>query len=184
MFKCSLLTFILLINVYTKDIDQMEEIIFGSDLKYHIKMNECSEKTCPSPNSFCVSSRICQCSKKYAMVGEIVCGYERKIQLYAFLLETVFTFGVGHLYSQRFEHACFKITIELLLICLYFYYRFSGSDFKFSSETCWDCFISIFYIGLTLSFMVLHMYDIFMFSMNMYKDGTGVSLLSWNDKSE
>ncbi len=182
MLKCSLL-FLLFINIFTNDDNILQEIIYESEIKYQFKIQDCSDKTCPAPNSFCISSQICQCSKKYAQLNNS-CKYERKIQLYAFLLEIIFSFGFGHLYSMRIAHAGIKMSLELILIMIYVYYKYTGNEFKFNNETCCEAFISIISVLLLSLFLLLHIYDIMMFSMNRYKDGAGISLVSWSDRSD
>jgi hypothetical protein len=182
MIKCSLLLFIIA-NIFAIDVETLQEIIVESDVKYQIKMKNCSEKICPSPNSYCVSSHICQCSNMFAHSGDNICDYERKLQIFAFLLEAIFSFGIGHLYCMRIEYGSLKFLLQLILVMTYVYYRYSGHEFKFNNETYFDCLISIIVVLWTSLFMILHIYDLTMFSINRFKDGAGISLLSWNDKS-
>jgi hypothetical protein len=148
----------------------------------HVVTDNCTSKICDFPYGYCATPKICQCYTGFVNKPNQVsfCNYERKKQLYAFFLEMIFSFGIGHIYMNRLKSAFIKLSLESLVVLLYFMIKAKFPQVKFQYSNGFHFIISVIYTLLFASFLVLYVYDIYLLSKNEYKDGNGVRLLSWD----
>lgn len=165
--------------------------IFNTDRK-RIKLNSykyveninCNKTTCGIPYGACLTKNVCKCTNYYANKishSDIhFCSYKRKSQFSAFLLELVFSFGVGHFYLERYNYALLKFTLEILLLINYLVMRIIKIEIKLQISPCVSLFFSLILTLLGFVVFTFHFYDVVMLGMNKYTDGQGISLVSWN----
>jgi hypothetical protein len=144
---------------------------------------KCTNETCVFPYGYCATSKACQCHTGYTSLEEAdktPCRYEMKNQLYAFVIEVVFTFGLGHLYMNRYDFALGKFSLECLILVFYFIIKNKFPEIKFQYYNTGNFIMSVVYTILFAIFLSLHVYDLNMLSKNVFKDGNGVGVLAWD----
>lgn len=170
----------------------------GNVNKNFVKTNiVCTKKNCRIPYGECLNYKICQCLEGYASIendysvkstksfdNKIYCKYRQKNQLYAFLLEFIFIFGIGHFYLLRFYQGISKLVLFVFLsfmICLIYKYDIKAKFFleeNISNKR--NLIINILIIFSFWTFLLLHIFDIYMLVTNSYLDGYGIEILTWN----
>ena len=144
----------------------------------------CGFFTCWLSGSVCEGegiSQICVCFITHATFPEdspVMCNYEKYLQKTAFIYETLFTIGIGHIYAGRNSFGIAKMiifTIGYLLICLI---RFNSKD----TEEYDVGIINLSAISsvFLITMIIWHIIDIYYFGFNKYMDGNGIMLVPWN----
>ena len=103
-------------RMYNPNIKELEDIKEFHD-SFYAKINngKCDLENCYGPYGYCFSKSICKCNDNYAHIKNknyALCSYKRKEQLYAFLIEVIFSFGFGHFYCNRYLNFIAKFIIE------------------------------------------------------------------------
>jgi len=159
--------------------------LFMIDLKERIKINN---------NENLVSILLTQNEFSYYLseymakfYSEIFCGYHRKSQLIAFILESIFLIGIGHFYLNRFFHGIYKLVLIFLILLLVFSMKRSKIEKKFflsitSDKQYLDVFLNFIFFVLIANFIFVHVVDVIMIASNKYLDGFGFSMLTWNSQ--
>ena len=155
------------INSSLKDLDNSQ---YAQDIL-------CTSNNCLPPNICAEKNTICLCATNYANFfnfksnKDLYCSYKRKSQIIAFILELTLIGGFGHLYSGRTEVGLIKMIIVFILpvsiLCL------STND---KSE---NTYIHILSCIICCTIMIWQTVDIVLFAINSYKDGNGISMISW-----
>jgi len=112
------------------------------------------------------------------IINESYCNYPQKKQLFAFILEFIFPFGVGHFYSLRTSYALIKMTVVIILPCLFMCLALCCLV-KNNPEGGVLGFVGICLIAIVYSLWLL--YDLINFGINNFLDGNGVPLQSWSE---
>jgi len=160
-------------------------------MKYHFANNiNCSAvNTCPKKFGNCKSPNECQCNKgfiNYVENSKITkgfsgqyCSYEQKKQLYSFLIESFISFGIGHIYAERYLAGYSKLLLGLLIIILYIVQKSftKGLALEDFSKTSPKLYIT--QILLMLVICIWQLIDIVLIGINTYLDGNGMPLESW-----
>lgn len=161
-------------SVFTKSIDL-----------FSVKNIKCKESNCAKPNGYCIYYDTCKCYAGYSNLDTSsegkFCTHKQKYQLIAFLAEAILSFGIGHLYSGRYINAGLKCGLELLLLVVYFNVKPRTLEIKNGAKFSGNCAMRSILTVLTIIFLAVHIYDVACFSFNNFTDGSGVSLLSWNN---
>jgi hypothetical protein len=168
--KYLLITFLFLIQYINSknNKDDDDYSICGTDIKCSNKGGTCNEYN----NNF-----YCTCSEKYATYpddNEILCNYERKRQLKAFLLELFLTYGAGHFYVKNYKYAIPKLIVFIFLYCLFIFLRIVTKA-KEENKTA-NLIICINAIICFIGMITWQLIDVFKFGYNKYKDGNGIEL--------
>ena len=85
---------------------------------------QCGNLKCAKNQGTCQeinNDYLCICDEHYATYpfnNDIVCNYERKKQLNAFLLEFFVTYGAGHFYTENYKYAIPKLLVFVSLYCI------------------------------------------------------------------
>jgi len=98
------------------------------DINFAFTKSICNTDNCSPLNGRCSPNRdICKCLDGFVNIDlqpenkkERYCEYEQSTQLIAFLLETFFPFGVGHLYCGRTINGLFKLIFNICVPCILF----------------------------------------------------------------
>ena len=188
-----------------KNFDKIPLELFDEAVNFNknfVKTNiNCNKKNCRSPYGECLNNRICECLEGYASIeinsfnsnkteskkpfdNNIYCNYKQKNQLFGFLFEFIFIFGVGQFYLNRFIQGISKfILFVFLCFMLVLIKKFEIKANFFIDENISNkrnLIINILMILSLCSFSIIHIYDIYMLATNSYLDGYGVEVLSWN----
>lgn len=153
---------------------------------------ECNYITCGRPN-ICLNEGFCKCSEDFANFvsnqndlkkvnlvksrGSSYCGYKRKKQLIAFLLELFLVFGIGHIYLENYVIGVIKF-----LIFTYFWIlrNFCCSYFNPKQvEESRNLEVKWYNLLLMLITIIWYFLDIILLAMNKYTDGNYISPVSW-----
>lgn len=127
----------------------------------------------------------------YFGYGLNFCVYPRKLQIVAFLMESITLIGFGHFYLYRFFQGLFKFGLLCSLILSIFIYNKIRSINKSNKSIFFEenknpfnhiyeqifkflCFMNYIFV------MSFHIFDIYMLANNYYNDGFGFKLISWN----
>lgn len=131
----------------------------------------------------------CKCIRGYTNLSEeaeVKCCYKQKKQLTAFVLEMIFSLGVGHFYSGHTFLGVFKmITISLIELSMIVYSCIIYNEDhlrKGNKNTKWSIFHLIGTIFMFLGcfvFLLWQIVDAVMFGLNLYKDENGIELVPW-----
>jgi hypothetical protein len=181
-----------------------EEINFE---KNSMKINiNCHKKNCRFPYGVCLNKNICKCLDGYASIDNLndndkinininshktfdnkfYCNYKQKKQLIAFSFEIILSFGLGNFYLHRFYQGFLKLILFLFIIFMLFLInKFEIKSKLFIEENISNkrnLFINISLLLSLISYIVFHIFDIYMLVTNSYLDGNGVEVLSWNKK--
>lgn len=157
----------------------------------------CNKKNCKIPYGECLNNKICECLEGYASIENnifnnstkqlserIYCSYKQKYQLYAFLFEFIFFFGIGHFYLRRIYQGIIKLVLFIILSFLFFLIKKFDIKSKFfldeNISNMRNFTINISMILSFCAFLTLHIFDIYMLVTNSYLDGYGIEVLSWN----
>jgi hypothetical protein len=141
----------------------------------------CNYNNCPEERGICNIDNECFCfigfvtTKQGDLTGKY-CDYEQKYQMTAFLLEFLISFGLGHMYIQKYFIGSIKLTFCLAFIyvtCLLPIFFAKRRRFTFNKYLPYFQFLSM------LMFCLWQIIDTIFFGLNMYKDGNGYSLKSW-----
>ena len=133
---------------------------------------KCSEDKCPSSRGKCISDTVCECKAgrvdivSLSEISETICHYSQKRMLIALVLESLFLFGFGHLYTSRIVIGLLKLLFGLY--GLYCYYKLTSKN-----ESKLNCIHYTCYVGM---FLCAHAYDIMNFWKYQYTDGNGIEL--------
>jgi hypothetical protein len=181
------------------DDNKSKVVVFYLNNIFVVQNIKCSWANCHLPNGICASIKECLCRKEYAELSEdrnylplddsnknkfsqhiqdSYCNYIRKKQFFAFGLE-IFSFGIGHFYCQRMFHGLFKFSLEIIIILLYYLMKLNRIEIVFKKSP-----VNVLYTFFCCVFFFFHCYDMISFSLNVYEDGNGVPLISWNTDDE
>jgi hypothetical protein len=179
-------------NFLEKFIDHFQTAETSKYLKHQKvfpKGEICSKENCLDQNGTCLSIKICRCNFGWAdLTGSaITCNYQQRFQKLALLSEFVLPFGVGHLYCSRVLVGSIKFAVLFLIPFFCFLLSKLLSKLKrkgFESEiyfedkdltsNLWKKIIMLFYL---FAFSLWFVFDMAMFSTNIYKDGWGYDLI-------
>lgn len=106
----------------------------------------------------------------------IYCNYERKCKVTAFLLEFLFPFGAGHLYTGKLKLALIKLltfSIFFLFICGELFYL----KCKLNALNKCHMYLTFSIIGDIFFWLCFHICDLFSYAFGIYTDGNGVKLI-------
>ncbi len=82
-------------------------------------VSHCNNKICKKSNGKCTTPTVCTCEKGKAnfpiITDEIICGYNQRKQLIAFLLELCFACGIGHFYIGAWWFGMVKLLVVVLI---------------------------------------------------------------------
>ena len=133
----------------------------------------------------------CKCIKGYTNLNEdaeVKCCYKQKKQLTAFILEMIFSLGVGHFYRGHTFFGLLKMItisfIELLMIvysCIVYngeHLRKGGREEK-AKWSIFNLVGTIFMFLGCFAFLLWQIIDAVMFGLNLYKDENGIELVPW-----
>lgn len=157
----------------------------------------CNKKNCRIPYGECLNRGICQCLEGYASIennhsknstnpfdNKFYCNYRQKNQLFAFLYEFIFIFGIGHIYLHRFYQGFSKLILFIFLsILIYLIYKYDIKPKIFLEENISNrrnLIINILMILSFCTFLLIHIFDIYMLVTNSYLDGYGIEIITWN----
>lgn len=155
---------------------------------FSAKNIKCSKTNCPKTNGYCIFKDTCRCGAGLANLNLTqdgkYCEHKRKYQILAFLIEAVFSFGLGHVYCERYYSAALKCALEATLIIIYLNTKARGVEMKLQDNLGINGVISGMMAALTAILLVWHVYDVVNFSLNNIHDGKGIPLISWNNVDE
>ena len=141
---------------------------------------QCGNLKCAKNQGTCQeinNDYLCICDEHYATYpfnNDIVCNYERKKQLNAFLLEFFVTYGAGHFYTENYKYAIPKLLVFVFLYCLFIVLRII-SKAKEENKTA-NLLICIFAAVCFVGMITWQLIDVFKYGYNKYKDGNGIEL--------
>lgn len=128
----------------------------------------------------------CVCHEGYHSLDsdDIKCCYKKKSQFYAFILEFLIGFGLGHLYCGNHTLFLLKLFGASILCCncCLISICFCNTDDTSSEEKPTPIKYQIFNFLLIFSFFAYIIWqctDGVMYGLNMFKDGNGVDLEPW-----
>ena len=129
--------------------------------------NICNEAVCPSDRGTCSSDNICYCFDGfmtiYSSSQESFCNYKKKDRIFGFILEFLVSFGVGHLYLERYYFGFVKMAFVAILMGVYF--------FAFKTKKGIDAArVRVFIMTL---FSIWQVIDGICIWEGIYKDGNG-----------
>lgn len=142
---------------------------------------DCTQVSCPFDKMDCSNeNQFCQCKEAYTTIDDKICGYEKKKQLVAFLLELFVGFGGGHFYTERYLMASLKLVAFLFGIYIICLFPFTAKCMGDSCDSDWgvivtSCFYYLYSLGLASWFII----DLVWFGKNLYPDGNNQTLLPW-----
>ncbi len=154
------------------------------------KEEKCDTSNCKNPNGECIDN-ICLCAAGYTTTsikkninifniieinreiqtdfsGDNFCNYPLRYKFYAANLEAIFPFGVGHLYTARYNHAIIKFLI-------FWFLSFSRVLFK-KRISIYVLTEKAYYLLLWI-FAAIYVIDFAGFIFNYYRDGNDMMLL-------
>ena len=163
----------------------------------------CGSKTLDTVNGGTESSSQAVSEAEKSEEDEVKCCYQQKLQEYALLLELL-PLGFGHYYSGRTINFGIKLTFQLIMILYMIIFTFccksltkrrkhrgydllsneqNKNDYVYNNiKTNIDTSrmitnaINIFFFIILIIWQGL---DIFLFGLNVYKDGNSVELKKW-----
>ena len=160
------------------------------DKKYNIASNiKCSqEKNCPASTAKCISGNECKCNPGYLnQIYEDVqvpnfqgnyCSYEQKKQIISFILEGLLSFGLGHIYAERFFIGYAKFTLCFAILCLYLlqYFISRASSISEPGYTKSSPCLLILSVFLCMILGMWQLVDILVIGLNKYLDGNSMPM--------
>ena len=145
-----------------------------NDLNYIIHaIGTCNSTTCV--HGKCEDDNTCDCTLGYGQLPSdttTLCNYKLKEQLLAFILETVFIFGVGHFYIGQVFFGLMKILAIALIVIMDCLFKSIWKSDKLKNQNCVNAISYVMYFGLVF----FQLFDVVMFGLNKYKDGNGMPL--------
>ena len=140
---------------------------------------KCGQYRCPSTNGKCTgnNNETCICFNTFAsypLDTYDMCGYPKKKQLYAFLLEFFVTFGVGHFYTGKYTIGVIKIFFWLVCYVLFFFLRVINKKKEENSTV--TLVIALLGCMCCCGMLIWQLVDILMYGLNQYLDGNGIEL--------
>ena len=144
-------------------------------------------KTCLIAGGVCTGEKpnkgqICICSLNYTTFPEDslqMCNYVKFYQKTALIYEAVFSFGVGHYYTNNYLFAALKTTFFSIGYILMFSIRvFSKESDNYNIgivnlSAASSCFI--------FAMIAWQITDVYNYAMNKYLDGNQITLVPWSD---
>jgi hypothetical protein len=127
---------------------------------------------------------LCICKDQFSTLpnsnSTTLCDYKRKKQAIAFILESIVTYGAGHFYCENYQFAVPKLFFWVISYCLFIFLKNVAKSGEQQNTT-------VFVVSLIACLFLTVMFawqlaDMIMYGMNLYKDGNGIELLSWNAK--
>ena len=148
---------------------------FKVDAEITCTKDSCSNGKCVDGDCICFEGYASNISKlkTYKKKSQVVfCEYKLKEHIVAFLLETFFVIGIGHLYSGRMTHGIVKMLCILLFIVLDVIIKnlMGGKSLKARNG------YYSFSLALYFSIIIYQLFDIVMLGLNRYSDGNGMPL--------
>ena len=156
----------------------------------------CNKKNCNIPYGECINEKVCKCIEPYANLeifinnninsvnnSNLYCRYKMKSQIIAFILEIIFIAGIGHFYMMRIFHGLLKLLLVFILSLIYFIIKKNNSEVKFYSgenNSTKNLLLNISMVLLISGLLAFQIYDLIMIGSNLYLDGYGIPLISWN----
>lgn len=140
---------------------------------------QCGNYSCPSASGRCIGlqSETCICLDTYATYPKdsyVMCTYQRKFQLYTFLLELFITFGVGHFYAENYSIGVIKAIFWIICYFLFFFLRYINK--KKEENSAITLFIALLGCIFCCGMIIWQIVDIIFIAVNRYEDGNGIGL--------
>eukprot|EP00340_Litonotus_pictus_P008849 CAMPEP_0170514712 /NCGR_PEP_ID=MMETSP0209-20121228/1287_1 /TAXON_ID=665100 ORGANISM="Litonotus pictus, Strain P1" /NCGR_SAMPLE_ID=MMETSP0209 /ASSEMBLY_ACC=CAM_ASM_000301 /LENGTH=253 /DNA_ID=CAMNT_0010798911 /DNA_START=81 /DNA_END=842 /DNA_ORIENTATION=- len=164
--------------------DQTRKLKEGKDTEEaKIETIKCTSDNCS--HGKCIDEEYCVCHRGYASYkitnfedsdedidpkDKIYCDYQMKEQIVAFLLETIFILGFGHLYAGRIVHGVLKMLIILLFVAFDLLLKSWIASKSLKTKNFYYTLSLSLYFGL----LVFQLLDIVMLGLNKYHDGNGM----------
>jgi hypothetical protein len=158
---------------------------------------KCSNENCENNNGICIKKNICLCKLGFGNLkqSKIPCNFKESFQKYALILELIFPIGIGHFYCSRNLIGSIKL-IVLLFIPMFFVILFNlflnskkeknvNNEYNYekdndNNESNYYSFLKkLFFLSYFIVFVSWFLYDMFMFSGNIHKDGWGYDLIKY-----
>lgn len=142
----------------------------------------CNEIPCPSDKGICSLQNRCYCFEDYSThsnfrkYGNHQCNYERKSQMFAFFLEFILSFGLGHFYLGNISLGLIKFLYCLLSVTIFLIIPLLTNKYD---RRLWIKITPYFQLFFTLIFCVWQIIDSVLFGMNLYTDWNDVYPKSW-----
>jgi len=144
----------------------------------------CTENNCDPSRGKC-NKGTCECirgfanivteNKAQAVEGKY-CSYTQKRQLTAFLLEFFLSFGIGHLYTERWIIGVFKLFLISLTCGFFSVLKFLNKGVHIEDQSKASFTILTFASFMLCTFAVWQLVDIVLFGINYFPDGKGIPL--------
>lgn len=156
--------------------------------KYSIAQNiVCSIKTtCPPRYGSCISPSECKCA--YGFSNFIVnnknlpdqngnfCAYEQKKLIYAFLLESFLSLGLGHIYSGRYLLGYIKMIFCLLIVSLFLIQTYINKGVLLEGFAKQSPILLVIYLIFSVVWLIWQLLDMVLIGLNQYLDGNDIPL--------
>ncbi len=143
----------------------------------------CGNYTCVSGQGQCIlngTDYLCACSEyfdSYPQNATLQCNYRKKKQYIAFLLETLLTYGAGHLYCENYQIAIPKLIYWVFCYCLFIYLRLLIKSKEDNNTTA--LIISLLACLFLTIMLAWQLADVIMYGLNSYNDGYDIQLYPW-----
>jgi hypothetical protein len=143
---------------------------------------QCGKYTCNSEQGECIgkSNSLCFCFDQYDTFPQegsnVMCNYEKKKQLIAFLLELA-GFGIGHFYTGNLGIGIPKLIMYMLACIAIIVLRIFSKKTEENNPT--TLFLAFIACTVCCSIVIWHVIDVILYGLNKYKDGYGIDLLAW-----
>lgn len=160
----------------------------------------CNRHNCRFPYGECLDNKICKCLEPFAepfyqssQVNstqqsslEGFCMYKRKSQIIAFCLELFFVVGLGHFYLNRNASGIYKAICIIILSALFYFLKKKKLEFNKSNPVnFWNrskrFFVNTLLVLIIIFILSFQIHDLIMLGSNLYTDGYGIPLISWNN---
>lgn len=145
---------------------------------------KCEDSICAYNQSKCDRNQTkaeCVCLEGYKTIplnNTVKCNYPLKKQLTAFLLESVFTYGIGHYYTENYAMAVPKMFFWFISYCLFIFLRnILRTNENQEKGAFLVTFLAAIFLLLMFSWQIT---DMVLYALNYYPDGNGIPLLPWN----
>ncbi len=151
----------------------------------------CSVKnTCLPQYGVCVSPAQCKCKTGFAnfvsgddkvlpnITGNY-CSYRQKRQLISFLLESFLSFGIGHIYAERYVQGYIKLILCFSILVIFLVQHFLSKDMLFEDYLKSSPVLLLIFIALTFVWTMWQLVDMVLIGLNKYFDGNNMPLEAW-----
>ena len=150
----------------------------------YYKAGECTENNCRNPYGQCENENLCACNIGYVQLSnnnitkdEPSCATRLKSQAIFFALEFLTWIGIGHLYAGRIAYGLSKLSIFIFIIALDVLIKRCLFPRVIAAKNK-NSFIMLSY-GLYASFLLWQTIDIILIGSNLFRDGNGLEIMTW-----